>query len=325
MSIQTEIDRIISAVHAAHEKVAEKGGTTAEPYLVANLESAIDSIPTGSDPVLQSKTVSPSTSAQTVTPDTGYDGLSQVTVNAMPTATQATPSISVSSAGLITASATQAAGYVSTGTKSATKQLTVQAAKTITPTTSDQTAVASGRYTTGAITVKGDANLVAGNIKSGVSIFGVNGTYSDAEDLSAELEEYESLNTELEEVINSLPEAGSSGGSAVETCTVVLNVSNASLFGYSFTIYADGKIDSKNISYHASTSLSNTRVQIDNVVCGSAVAVAAVGFNASLAFSISGDIYFDDYYWLASTKSGGLFTIGNSAGSVITVDVFDDD
>ena len=69
------------------------------------------------------------------------------------TATQATPSISVSSAGLITASATQTAGYVSASTKSATKQLTVQAAKTITPSSSSQTAVASGVYTTGAVTV----------------------------------------------------------------------------------------------------------------------------------------------------------------------------
>ena len=45
MSVQTEIDRIITAVHAAHEKVKEKGGTTSEPYLVANLEDAIGSIP----------------------------------------------------------------------------------------------------------------------------------------------------------------------------------------------------------------------------------------------------------------------------------------
>ena len=94
----------------------------------------------------------------------------------IPTVAQATPSISVSTAGKITASATQSAGYVSAGTKSATKQLTTQAAQTITPGTSDKT-IASGTYLTGTQTIKGDANLVAGNIKSGVSIFGVTGTY----------------------------------------------------------------------------------------------------------------------------------------------------
>lgn len=55
-----------------------------------------------------------------------------------------TPSINVSSGGLITASANG---------KSATQQLTTQAAKTVTPSTSSQTAVASGRYTTGTVTV----------------------------------------------------------------------------------------------------------------------------------------------------------------------------
>lgn len=98
----------------------------------------------------------------------------------MSTATQATPSISVNSSGLITASATQSAGYVASGTKSATKQLTIQAAKTVTPTTSEQTAVVSGVYTTGAVKVAGDANLVAENIAEGVSIFGVIGTHSDS-------------------------------------------------------------------------------------------------------------------------------------------------
>ena len=82
---------------------------------------------------------------------------------------QATPVISVdSSNGLITATA---------GNKSVTHQLAFQAAKTITPTTTDQTAVAAGYYTGGAVTVKGDSNLIAGNIKNGISIFGVNGTY----------------------------------------------------------------------------------------------------------------------------------------------------
>lgn len=54
-------------------------------------------------------------------------------------------------------------------------------AETYTPTTSDQV-IASGQYLAGAQTVKGDANLVAANIKDGVSIFGVTGTSGSATD-----------------------------------------------------------------------------------------------------------------------------------------------
>ena len=99
------------------------------------------------------KTVIPSTSSQTAVAADVYT-TGAVTVAAMPSATQATPSISVSNDGLITASAAQTAGYVVDGTKTATKQLTVQAAKTITPSALSQTAVASGVYTTGEITVE---------------------------------------------------------------------------------------------------------------------------------------------------------------------------
>lgn len=152
---------------------------SAQDNLISQIQSAVNGLPDIDDiePTLQDKTVTPTTSKQTVKADNGYDGLDTVTVNAMSTATQATPSINVNSSGLITASATQAAGYVSAGTKSATKQLTTQAAQTITPSTTDKT-IASGRYLTGIQTIKGDANLVAGNIKSGVSIFGVNGSYT---------------------------------------------------------------------------------------------------------------------------------------------------
>ena len=52
----------------------------------------------------------------------------------------------------------------------------IQAAKTVMPTTTEQTAVASGSFTSGAVKVAGDANLIADNIKQGVSIFGVLGT-----------------------------------------------------------------------------------------------------------------------------------------------------
>lgn len=96
--------------------------------------------------VLQSNTVSPSESAQTIKADNGYDGLSQVTVNAV------------------------SRTYVGSG-------VTKKSAATYTPSTSNQT-IAASQYLSGAQTIKGDANLVAGNIKSGVSIFGVTGTYA---------------------------------------------------------------------------------------------------------------------------------------------------
>ena len=120
----------------------------------------------GTTPTLQSKTVSPSTSQQIITPDSGYDGLSQITVEAMPSGSLSTPTIS--SSGLITAQV-GTSGYLASGT-SATKQLTTQAAKTVTPTASEQTVVNSAVYTTGAVKVAA--------VPSETKTITANGTYT---------------------------------------------------------------------------------------------------------------------------------------------------
>ena len=145
---------------------------------VTNLASVTVAVPA---PDLQSKTATytPSTSTQTdtITADDGKDGLSQVsvTVNPMPNATwragstiDYSPTITVDANGLISADYTynttvkpiSGNGYAESShsysvktTGSATSQLSTQAAATITPTTSSQTAVAAGKYTTGAVTV----------------------------------------------------------------------------------------------------------------------------------------------------------------------------
>lgn len=102
------------------------------------------------------------------------------------------PTISVDSSGKITASVsgtqsvtpTVSAGYITSGTAgtitvagSASSQLPTKAAATYTPGTTDQT-ISSGQYLTGVQTIKGDANLIAANIKKGVTIFGITGTYT---------------------------------------------------------------------------------------------------------------------------------------------------
>lgn len=52
--------------------------------------------------------------------------------------------------------------------------------KTVTPTASGVVVTPDADYTLSKITVNGDSNLTAGNIKSGVKIFGVTGTYNNA-------------------------------------------------------------------------------------------------------------------------------------------------
>lgn len=117
-----------------------------------------------------------------------YNQNGDVVTGNITTRSLSTPSISVNSSGLITASITQSSGYVSSATKSATKQLTTQSGTTITPGTSQKTAVSSGRYTTGTVYVAGDADLVPGNIRQGVNIFGVTGTAQTIEEAKASVE-----------------------------------------------------------------------------------------------------------------------------------------
>lgn len=116
----------------------------------------------------ETKIITPSTSEQIVVPTTGKF-ISQATVSAVQTETK---SVSPStSSQIITPTSGKFLSQVTVNAISPTKS-----AATYIPTTYNQT-ISSGRWLTGTQTISGDSNLVASNIRSGVSIFGVTGSY----------------------------------------------------------------------------------------------------------------------------------------------------
>ena len=125
------------------------------------------------------------TSNGSVTIPEGYhNGSGKVTVNVSTSTTTGeldTPSIRFDKMfGRFTAtSKVKTSGYISTSDiTSKSYTLSKYSGGEYTPTKASQTVSVSGKYCTGNVVIKGDNNLVPENIKSGVSIFGVTGTYT---------------------------------------------------------------------------------------------------------------------------------------------------
>lgn len=195
---------------------------------IDTIKSALTGKAAGSAPKLQEKTATPTISSQNVTPDNGYDGLSKVVVNAIPST------------------------YVQpTASKGAT---------TYTPNTANQT-IAAGTYLTGVQTIKGDSNLVASNIKSGVSIFGVDGSYEGS--------------------------GGGSGGTTLEVVTGTVSASGPAMpgepleGGMVYYIDANGKYNTYNMQ-------GTISVMKDSILYASSGNGVRYSGNASLISSLQG-------------------------------------
>lgn len=170
MSIATEISRLTTLRNNIRTKLINLG-------IISNSSATLSDCYTGLNGVTK-QTASGNTTLNSSTTTksfaAGYypnaHGATHAVVN-IPD-----PTITVSGNGLITASGSWTAGFTSDTSYSGTSQLVPCPARVWVPTTTDQSISPPG-FLTGVQTIKGDANLVGANIKSGVSIFGVDGAY----------------------------------------------------------------------------------------------------------------------------------------------------
>lgn len=124
------------------DAVREKDGTSAK-FPADVLPAHIRSIQTG---------ITPSGTKQIT--QAGETDVTEFAKANVPSASLALNTPSVNSSGLVTASAAlTSAGWQGSAPQNKTLQLTTQAGKTVTPSESEQTAVAAGKYTTGDVKV----------------------------------------------------------------------------------------------------------------------------------------------------------------------------
>lgn len=185
MSIQSEITRISGNVSDALDAIANKGVTVPSGSNSDDLATLIGQIQqgggqgmvvvetqdshggtivtiTGEEIKLQSKgPITPTTSAQTIEPDTGYTGLSQVSISAMPSGTAGTPTATkgtVSNHSVsVTPSVTNTTGYITGSTKTGTA-VSVSASELV-----------SGTYTVDSSGTKDVANYASASVPAGTA------------------------------------------------------------------------------------------------------------------------------------------------------------
>lgn len=162
-------------------------------------------------PTLQTKTVTPTKSAQTITPDSAYDGLSSVRVDAIPS-NYIIPSGSQNITANGTYDVTEKASVVvnvDTAKPEQTKTVDLAMASGNQVVTPD-----SGKVLT-QVTINKPSTLVAGNIKSGVSIGGVTGTLEAAK---------EEQTKTIEITSNGTTKITADSGKVLSEVTVTVNV-----------------------------------------------------------------------------------------------------
>ena len=193
----TDNTTLLNALKAKAQALPAKGSGSADAPDLSGITAAAEDILAGKKSVdatgaeitgtmiNRGAWTSTQTSNGSVTIPAGYhNGSGEVTVNvSTSTATGAldTPSISFDKElGRFTAtSKVKTSGYISTSdTTTKSYILTRYLGGEYTPTKESKTVSLNEKYCTGDVVIKGDNNLIPENIKKGISIFGVAGSYT---------------------------------------------------------------------------------------------------------------------------------------------------
>ena len=330
--------------------------TANNTYDVTRYASAVVNVPVGSTINNQDKSIAPTESSQEVTYDDGYTGLGTVTVGAIsstyvgsgitknptPTAsgatvtipvgyysTQATKSVATathakptasidSTTGLITASHTQAAGYVSAGTTTGTLQLTTQAAATITPSTSSQTAVAAGKYTLGAVTVaavptetktvttNGDVTPSSGKFLSKVTVNVPTGSTINNQDKTIN----PSTSTQTITADSGYTGLGTVTVNAMATMTLPTTAASSATSGYTKKLTISRSTAKQYVNIPTGYNSAGAYYEVEAVANGTAgTPVAAKGTVSNNSITVTPSV----------TNSTGYITGGTKTGTAATV------
>ncbi len=187
-------------------------------------------------------------------------------------------------------------GSVVTGT------IPSKGAATYTPGTTNQT-IASGNYLSGVQTIKGDANLVAGNIAKGKSIFGVTGSYtSDANAVAGNILSGKTAYVNGVKITGTIP---SKGAATYTPGTTNQTIASGNYLSGTQTIKGDANLVAGNIKKGVS-------------IFGVAGSYTPTGTNAGIHLTTSGTNYCGSDWKLTSTLSAGTYIVStvmtNSAG-----------
>lgn len=237
--------------------------------------SLVDVAVSGSGTYQAKTNISPTTSSQTITPDSGYDALSSVQINAMPSGTAGTPSATkgtVSSHSVsVTPSVTNTTGYITGGTKTGTA-VTVSASELV-----SGTVTISGSGTTD-VTNYASASVAAGDATASAT----KGTVSN----------HSVTITPSVTRTAGYVTAGSSNGTAV-------TVSASELVSGTYTVDSSG---TKDVTNYASASVPS----------GGATASATKGSVSNHSVSVTPSVTRTAGWVSAGTASGTAVTVSAS-------------